>query len=137
MEAPDKIYASFNKGGSIALCRLKHSDAYMDTWGSMIGPHKFVRSSLVPQWQPIETAPRDGTWVMVTGYEMPQKGDHYTSIGDWSAEGEAPVCVVAQFSDEGEDYTYWRFCSYDSGIYGDAIRSPTHWMSLPKPPEGV
>lgn len=63
-------------------------------------------------WQPIETAPQDGT----------------TQI--WAYNGEQQRMQWA----EGEDYALW--------IYSEEIMSdicpdpdqPTHWMPLPSPP---
>lgn len=59
-------------------------------------------------WQPIETAPKDGTWVLL--YEQPQPG--------WSAPAH-----VAQWS-RGE----WQ----EAGEYG--VNDATHWQPLPEAP---
>lgn len=60
------------------------------------------------KWQPIETAPKDGTEVLVTkpGYTM----------------------AVAGF-----DYGEWRDAG-DMGWGGYCDVEPTHWMPLPNPP---
>lgn len=67
------------------------------------------------EWQPIETAPKDGTRVL--------------------AANSGGAAWVAHFRDASEPPTYkegWtRFNCSDVGW------SPTHWMPLPKPPEGV
>lgn len=60
-------------------------------------------------WQPIETAPRDGYPVMLT-CRTPYKPffGFYDSVdGAW----------------------------FESGTY--KCRAPTHWMPLPEPPEGA
>jgi Protein of unknown function (DUF551) len=59
------------------------------------------------KWQPIETAPRDGTMVLVfrapeTGYEKRVYGVDYTKGGEW-----------------------WL---------SRTQMQPTHWMPLPPPP---
>lgn len=71
------------------------------------------------EWQPIATAPKDGTWVLLTGGEI--------SYG-WDSDDQ-PRVVIGQFA--GEEG--WHFAWYDSGFYGEYI-SPTHWMPLPEPP---
>lgn len=75
------------------------------------------------RWQPIETAPKDGTPILLTGGNV-DYGERYDE------EAFRPPCVVGWWDRYG-----WRFCSYDSGCYGD-YSGPTHWQSLlpsPKP----
>lgn len=71
------------------------------------------------EWQPIETAPRDGTWLLLTGGDI-----QYGWDGD-----TVPPCVCGHSS--GRE---WQFAWYDGGAYGEYLR-PTHWMPLPAPPE--
>lgn len=79
-------------------------------------------------WMPIATAPKDGTWILVTGCKS----------GDESNE---QPCVVAQWTNYLNGYTYpgkgwWQFAWFDGGYYGRLGGSgPTHWMPLPTPPE--
>lgn len=68
-----------------------------------------IRTALTPQWQPIETAPKDGTTVLVCD-----------RLGD---------CSVA---------SYWaRKPTYWDGNWGDGEYEtrPSHWMPLPAAPE--
>ena len=63
------------------------------------------------EWQPIETAPKDGTQILV--YEPEEK---YT-----------PIYVVVYDNGKwieasGEQYANWK---------------PTHWMPLPLPPKDL
>jgi hypothetical protein len=67
---------------------------------------------------PIETAPKD-RWIVLFG----GKPDMIWHDGD----AELPPAVVARWDDERE---YWRFCSYDSGLYGE-WENPTMWAELP------
>ncbi len=60
-------------------------------------------------WQPISTAPKDGTEVLVCGYRQQS---------------------VAAYR-EG----YWRVYT-DEGWFG-SDQPATHWMPLPEPPEDV
>jgi len=57
-------------------------------------------------WQPIETAPRDGTWVLIF------------------CDGNA---IQAQWD---RDDAYWA-----NGRFGLGFDDATHWMPLPEPPE--
>ena len=59
-------------------------------------------------WQPIETAPRDGTSVLLIRAKAMDGGrlGHRIGIGSWK---------------QGQ----WK---------GDCTRAPTHWMPLPEPP---
>ena len=56
-------------------------------------------------WQPIETAPKDGTEIL-----------------GWPVEG----------GDNNIAIVYYFFRGWCSGDYG---ADPTHWMPLPKPPD--
>lgn len=63
------------------------------------------------QWRPIETAPKDGTWVLLWF-----DADEYAVSGAWMRPGR--------------DYiAHW--CAFGRWTPGDA---PTHWMPLPAPP---
>lgn len=56
-------------------------------------------------WQPIETAPKDGTWIL-------------------SASDEHGVCIV--------HYSYGDW--YQDNESGLPLDDLTHWMPLPLPP---
>ncbi len=81
-------------------------------------------------WQSIETAPKDGSWVLLFG----GKPDC-----DFDCDAARPPVVAARWIPTEIRTTYdspglWRFCSYDSGYYGE-WENPTHWMPLPEPPK--
>lgn len=65
-------------------------------------------------WRPIETAPRDGTRVLV--YACVRDPSH------WIIGGDLPPfqCVTSYHPDGG-----WTVCE---------IREATHWRPLPPPP---
>jgi hypothetical protein len=67
------------------------------------------------EWQPIETAPMDGTLILLWPYI------------DFGAPGEKDFSYVAAgfFSDEWENW-------YD--LNSQELFNPTHWMTLPVPP---
>lgn len=72
-------------------------------------------------WRPIETAPRDGTSVIVASrYETR------------TVVGEARFLM-----DEDATYTAWWWANQSPGdYYADMIYpNPTHWQPLPAPPE--
>lgn len=73
------------------------------------------------EWQPIATAPKDGTWLLL----FEQHSFIGARIGHWANEipGDEydPKPIPAHWEDDGEGFTI----------------QPTHWMPLPSPPEGA
>ena len=67
------------------------------------------------QWQPIETAPRDGTRVLVYARLDPPEKWHE------ALRDIPPVMAVASWHPDGG----WCVCE---------VRDATHWMPLPAPP---
>ena len=69
-------------------------------------------AQIVPKWQPIATAPTDGTMVLVYAVVLhPEK---------WGIELDPIICAAAYHEDAG-------FCVCE-------VRDATHWMPLPEPP---
>lgn len=66
-------------------------------------------------WQPIETAPKDGTVVLV-----------------FAPDASEPRVFTAQFNDYGEGGADW-FDACDCASL-PILATPTHWMPLPEPP---
>ena len=68
--------------------------------------------AIQPKWQPIESAPKDGTRIIV-GY---------------GKQSGFPVQIVFY----NKTYNFWSH-------YGDAVfgleNNATHWMPIPKPPQ--
>lgn len=79
-------------------------------------------SSKVISWRPISTAPKDGTWVLLTGG---RDGGYDNIVGP---------CVVA-FWDTSQLDDGWAYCYWDGG-WGSAYENPSHWMPIPEPPGG-
>ena len=77
-----------------------------------------LRASL--QWQPIETAPRDGMPVLL--YYVNPGGQ--SEMGMWRSEIRVG---------RGEVRQGWRYLRSHSATY-DLDHQPTHWMPLPAPP---
>jgi hypothetical protein len=72
------------------------------------------------QWQPIESAPKDGSAVLLCDFS---EGTYRTT--------EYPSVVVGWW-DDGE----WRDMG-DIGCCGQYNYDPTHWMPLPEPPAAL
>lgn len=68
------------------------------------------------EWQPISTAPKDGTWVLLRGGT------------DYGGEQIGPA-VVAFWSGQEWAYAYW------DGEWRSCYDNPTEWMPIPKGPE--
>jgi len=84
----------------------------------------------INEWQPIETAPKDGTSILlhnnialgIKGKKAKECDDTNTVVGAWWAnEGEEEegewICYMSMVRDPN--------CPFD----------PTHWMPLPNPPK--
>ena len=104
-DTPERIVAWWPIGQSIGGCVDRNQDIIPEHGlGSEV---EYLRADLVPQWQPIETAPKDGTVVLLG------RADYYPKSGYW---------VEHEFQD------WW-------GWDRDRACPPTHWMPLPEPPQ--
>ena len=77
-------------------------------------------------WQPIETAPKDGTWVMLYGKES------------WTEQDDKVQPIVVGFWNASSRYKEdwgWAFCFWDSDWR--STFDATHWMPLPEPPQSL
>lgn len=70
------------------------------------------RSKSMNEWQPIETAPKDGT-----------------EIDLWAGGFRFPDSKYYK-----DAWRYWGPDDYDSQEWVKIIHPVTHWMPLPKPP---
>ena len=75
------------------------------------------------EWKPIETAPMDGTWILVTGFKKGKEKtiSHMYAVAAWYPISER----------RPELGGFWFFGDKD-GLY---VREPTHWMELPMLPK--
>jgi hypothetical protein len=79
-------------------------------------------------WQDIETAPKDGTWVLLRG-GMVNRGD----AGDYRQQPAVVAHWVVQTEDELPNYpdaNFWAVAFWDGDWYTDC-KDPTHWMQIP------
>lgn len=76
------------------------------------------------EWQPIETAPKDGTLILVYNGENEGycTGKHQIGTASWEMAYSG--------------YTDDKRCEWLSNACCDGVSNykPTHWMPLPKPP---
>lgn len=71
----------------------------------------------VNEWQPIETAPKDGSSIFV-----------------WGALEIAQLPSV-RVGCNGRYEVYWTGSSWRSYLYGGYVNNPICWMPLPEPPK--
>jgi len=75
------------------------------------------------QWQPIETAPMDGTHII--GY-IPVKSNRGGVVGIFFEPEYQRKFLGIDIPHGG----LWRYSCHEQ-----VIAEPTHWMSLPNPPD--
>ena len=64
-------------------------------------------------WQPIETAPRDGTRILAI----------------WLYDPTRPEC-----SSQPHAVIYWNGVGWEENMCGQVEPEPSHWRPLPEPP---
>lgn len=95
------------------------------------------------EWQLIDTAPKDGTWILAYGNAYPE----LTERGSWSVASiekpRVPFTMLIRWRvseydkeiDNGDGtYRKQRTVAYESWIPEPHAFTPTHWMPLPDPP---
>jgi hypothetical protein len=73
-------------------------------------------------WQPIESAPKDGTWILVSGFRLGKEktvSHRYAVVAYYLLTERRP-----------ELGGYWFFGSKDNQI----VKDPIYWMLLPEEP---
>ena len=104
-----ELEASANECGSGTGCL--HKDAVIDAQAGRIAELEAAQPERQPmQWQPIETAPRDGTAILVS-------------------EGRSCYCV-----EWIEEFDWWAVDDNKLGPFRLRGQAPIHWMPLPPPP---
>ena len=72
------------------------------------------------EWQPIETAPKDGTAILASGVNLGTGPGRHYAVCSWEHCAEP----------RPEDWSGWYETDGDGGPYPWL----THWMPLPAPP---
>lgn len=86
--------------------------------------------SMRHKWQPIDTAPKDGSRVLIGWFDALRKwkvraaywDTHFNTV--WDYEENMPIEMPAWTDGAIESFASERITSYE----------PTHWMPLPQPP---
>ena len=73
------------------------------------------------EWKPIETAPRDGTRILIWHWDFWDKANRMT-IGYWIPKGKYRE-------------SNWTSGSCDGQGEFDELESPIYWRELPEPPQ--
>lgn len=83
------------------------------------------------EWRPIETAPRDGTHVLVY-YEFATVPIAHVAF--WDAD-EHDLWQSNGFSHKAEQVGWWSYVENSVSAHKlEGHNTPTHWMPLPAPP---
>ena len=80
------------------------------------------------EWQPIETAPKDGSRVLICG----SGGE--IDIASYTEQWSVRDYFVRHAKDDDVYKTVKEECGYWET---DVAFNPTHWMPLPRPPESL
>lgn len=88
-----------------------------------------IQANTVPQWQPIETAPKDGTRILVGG-KSPNGNSAYDSVGQAYWRKEIKYAEDSPRCDEPEGF-YW---ASDNKRNGQCCWFISHWQPLPSAP---
>lgn len=129
-EMPDEIYILHNAGdaGEHLWCdHIPNSECVFT---------KYVRADkAVPEWQPIESAPKDGTHILAWNYESRFNLPPYIC---WF--GQDIICWFGQdMNEHDENKREWLTGDGDdwsTGYYYTPCK-PTHWMPLPQTPKEI
>jgi hypothetical protein len=78
---------------------------------------KYQRGTGEAGWRPIDTAPKDGTWILVFVPDSPMAWGPYEL-----------TCWITDYSGR----QYW--CEMDVSEELEGAEDITHWMPLPEPP---
>jgi hypothetical protein len=75
------------------------------------------------EWQPIATAPKDGTTILLYWPHYPEEQSGVVWLGRWKQNDRL---AKAYFSDT---------CEWDDFELSEPRHAPSHWQPLPPPPK--
>ena len=138
-EAADALSALAARGGE-PVAWMMHYAPFPDgspNWDLEIGPNKpagddwhplYTHPKAEPGWQPIETAPKDGTPLLLGLFNA--RGKWRTMRGEWVTQE-----YIDDYWEEPEDAEPgWYETAVESEILWPI--SPTHWQPIPAAPQG-
>ena len=84
-------------------------------------------------WQPIETAPKDGTEILAWRVDYGVLVVRWTSAAAFMTTSE----IEAECRDGADwvDIEDWFCADFIAGCRLEGSEAPTHWMPLPPPPD--
>lgn len=94
-------------------------------------------------WQPIDTAPKDGTWILAHGSAYPELADRGRWITADTNKPRVPFTMLVKWVEGWYDkeidlgdgtYKKERTCGYSYWWPEPHAFRATHWMPLPAPP---
>lgn len=84
------------------------------------------------KWQPIDTAPKDGTWILLLhGETIP--GVPLVEVASFAGGASAEELGYREFA----KYGAWMIWNASDNWYLVDVAEPTHWMPLPPPPRAA
>jgi len=110
--------AGFVHNGGI-YGKMEISGSYPVKIGGVIDTDGWSNSATVPELQPIETAPKDGRYILLFG------PSGYTTT--------LLHCEVCRWYPEYRPIDPW--VTHSNDCFSDGGEAPTHWMPLPEPPK--
>lgn len=87
-------------------------------------------------WQPIETAPKDGKRLLLARAGSEEDGEGFATMGWWmDAEPDGSDFMGHDAGWVDVDYgDFFPGRSFGNPQYFREARTPTHWMPMPAPP---
>jgi hypothetical protein len=84
-------------------------------------------------WQPIETAPRNGTWVLISGGDV---SEACHAQDEYETRGGPAVAAFWQGDEIDDEAGWWSYAFWDMN-WRSSFERPTHWRPLPASPDAV
>lgn len=117
-----------HSAGDAAACDWRYQMGLLPMWAVGLSDEAGKRGATV-SWQPIETAPKDGTEVWLWRRDAGVFLGRYTCMLDYLTEAE-----LEPFDRETIEQMDWFYADFVSG--GRVTDGePTHWHPLPEEPD--